>query len=233
MPILGEPQPVLVIDAAAPRPRERRRRRIERHRAGLGVDLADAAVAELEDVGVVLLVGVDAVDADRPAVRRNLERAEVLVLAGLGIELHDLRAVGVLHPDLAVGLHARHREMRLLRGVGLPFLRHRIDAELFGLAVEPRHAALVHHADPDIAVGIDFEIERALRMVGLEHRDRIVRDLAGVGIELGQELLAEMREPDAAVGIDDDVVRLDLFPRQIVFGDDDARGAACSRAAWS
>ena len=46
------------------------------------------------------------------------------------------------------------------------------------------------------------------------------------GIELGQELLAEMREPDAAVGIDDHVVRLDLFSRQIVFGDDHARGAA-------
>src|SRR5260221_6855658 len=127
-----------MIDAAAPRPRERRRRRSERHRAGLGVDLADAAIAEFEDVGVVLLIGIDAVDADRPAARRNLERAEIFVTPGYGIELHHLRAVGVLHPDLAVGLHAGDREVRLLRGVGLPFLRHRIDAELFGLAIELR-----------------------------------------------------------------------------------------------
>ena len=77
-----------------------------------------------------------------------------------------------------------------------------------------------------IAVGIDLEVERALGMIGLQHRDRIVRHLAGLGIELGEELLAEVRVPDAAVGIDDDVVRLDLLPRQIVFGDDDARGAA-------
>ena len=146
--------------------------------------------------------------------------------AGHGIELQDLRAVRVLHPDLAVDLHPRHREVRLLRGVGLPLRRQRIDAELFGLAVEPRHAALVHHADPDVAVGIDFEIERALGMVGLQHRDRIVRHLAGVRIDLGQELLAEVREPHAAVGIDDHVVGLNLFPRQIVFGDDDAGGAA-------
>ena len=61
----------------------------------------------------------------------------------------------------------------------------------------------------------------------------IVRDLAGYRIELGQELLAEMREPDAAVAIDDHVVRLDLLPRQIVFGDDDARRAAGRAAAWS
>ena len=45
---------------------------------------------------------------------------------------------------------------------------------LLGLAVEARHAALVHHADPDIAVGIHFEVERALRMVRLQHRDREV-----------------------------------------------------------
>ena len=38
-----------------------------------------------------------------------------------------------------------------------------------------------------------------------------------------------MGEPDHAVGIDDGVVRLDLLPRQIIFGDDDA-GRASGRA---
>ena len=47
---LGEPQPVLRIDAAAPRARERRRRRIKSERVSFGVDLADATVAKLEDV---------------------------------------------------------------------------------------------------------------------------------------------------------------------------------------
>ena len=84
---------------------------------------------ELEDVGVVLLIGVDAVDADRPVIGRIVERAEVLVLPSLEVEPHDLRAVRVLDPGLAVDLRRRHREVRLLRGVGLPLLGHRIDAE--------------------------------------------------------------------------------------------------------
>ena len=95
-----------------------------------------------------------------------------------------------------------------------------------GRAVEPRDAGLVHQADPDMAVLVDLEVERALRVIGLLHRDRIVGDLAGLRIELRQELLAEMRVPDHAVGIDDHVVRLDLLARKIVFGDDDAGRAA-------
>ena len=154
------------------------------------------------------------------------ERAEVLVLAGRDVEPHDLRAVGILHPGLAVDLRCGHREVRLLRGVALPFLGNRVHAEGLGLAIEPRKSGLVHEPDPDIAVLVDFEVEGALRMIRLLHRDRIVRRLPRLRIHLGEELFAEMREPDHAVGIDDDVMGLDLPPRQIVFRDDDLGGAA-------
>jgi hypothetical protein len=71
-----EPKPILRIDPPAPRPSMGRRRRIERELAGLGVDLADAAGREFEGVAIVLLVGVDAVDAERPLGRGIVECAE-------------------------------------------------------------------------------------------------------------------------------------------------------------
>ena len=63
-------------------------------------------------------------------------------------------------------------------------------------------------------------------MIGFLHGNREIRYLPGFRIELGQELLAEMREPDHAGGIDNDVVGLNLFPRKIIFRDDDPRGAS-------
>ncbi len=226
---LGEPEPVLRIDPAAPCTSVGGRGRIEGEFAALGVDLADAAGSELEQVAVVLLVGVDAVDPERPVGLGIAERAEVLVLAGRDVEPHDLRAVRILHPGLAVDLRSRHREMRLLGGIALPFLGNRIDAEARGLAIEPREPGLVHQADPDIAVLVDLEIKRALRMLRLLHRDRIVRRLAGLRIHPGNELLAEMREPDHPVGINHYVMRLDLAPGQIVFRDHHP-GRAAGRA---
>ena len=89
-----------------------------------------------------------------------------------------------------------------------------------------RHAGLIHQADPDEAILVHFEIERALGMIGLLHRNREIRHLAGLRVELGEELLAEVRIPDHAVGIDDHVVGLNLLSGQIIFGDDDARSAA-------
>src|SRR5262249_59205424 len=124
------------------------------------------------------------------------------VLPGLQVETHDLRAVRIFYPDLAVDFHARHREMRLLGGVRLPFLRYRINPQRARGAIEPRHAGLVHQADPEIAVVVDFEIERSLWVIGLLHRDREIRHLSGLRVEPGKELITEMREPDHAVGVD-------------------------------
>ena len=193
--------------------------------AGLGIDDADRRGLEVEQIEIVLAVGADAVDAEALAVA-VAERAEVLPLAALDIEPQDLRAVGVLHPDLAVDMGECRIEMAGLGRVGLPFLRDRPGLERLGLLVEARDAGLVHHADPGIAVLVEAEIERADRIAGLQHRDRIFRDLAGLRIHLAEELLAEVREPDHALLVEHDVVRLDLPARQIVFGDDDAVGAA-------
>ena len=118
------------------------------------------------------------------------------------------------------------RHHRRLRRVRLPFLRERIGLHLVGLAVDPADAGLIHHRQPDIALGIKFEIEPALGLVGLQHRDRNVLHGAGLGIEHADELVAEVGVPGLAIGIDDHVVRHRLFARQIVFGDDDAGGPA-------
>ena len=85
---------------------------------------------------------------------------------------------------------------------------------------------LVHHRNPEIAVTVELEIERALGLLGPHHRDVVVDDLAGLGIEHAHDLRAEVGVPGIAVGIDDDVMRIGVLPRQVVFGDDHAGGAA-------
>src|SRR5262249_37827234 len=164
-------------------------------------------------------------DADRAIVDRIAEAAEVLVFARCEVEPHDLRAVRVLDPSLAVDLRSRDREVRLLRGVRLPFVRHRKNFEGLSRAIEARHPRLIHQADPEIAVGVDLEIEGPFGMIGLLHGNREIRYFPGLRVELGQELFAEMRVPDHAVEIDDDVVWLDFLPRKAVFRDDDPRRA--------
>ena len=98
--------------------------------------------------------------------------------------------------------------------------------EFFGLAIELGDRALVHQADPGIVVLVDFKIERAERIAGLDHRDRILRDLPGLRIHFAEEHLAEIRVPDVAFVIEHDVVRLDQLVRHVVFGDDDVSGFA-------
>ena len=110
--------------------------------------------------------------------------------------------------------------------VGLPFLRDRPGLERLGLLVEARDAGLIHHPDPGIAGLVEAEIERADRIARLQHRDGEFPDLAGLRVHLAEELLGEVREPDHAVAVEDDIVRLNEPARQVVFGDDDAVGAA-------
>jgi hypothetical protein len=95
-----------------------------------------------------------------------------------------------------------------------------------GLAVDLGGAGLIGHADPEIAVGIELEIERALRLFRPQQRQRMIRDLAGLGIELADDLAAEVGIPGVPVGIDHDVVRHCLLARQVEFGDHDLGGAA-------
>src|SRR5262245_25430419 len=106
------------------RPRAWNSRTIDGELAGLGVELADIRGGKVEQIEIVVVIGRDAVRRDGAVVARILERAEVLPLAGDGIEPQDLRAVGVLDPDLAVDVGVGGREKCLLGGVGLPLLRH-------------------------------------------------------------------------------------------------------------
>jgi hypothetical protein len=85
---------------------------------------------------------------------------------------------------------------------------------------------LIHHPEPDIAVLVRVQAERALRPALLEFGQHDLGDLAGLGVHLADVLLAEVRVPDGAVLVDDHVVRLDRLARQVVLGDDHLGGAS-------
>src|SRR5713101_3222033 len=224
--IFGEPQPALVIDAAAPRAGVRSRGQVDGRVPGLGVDSHDVAGREIEQIGVVLRVRVDAVGPDALAAARILEGAEVLHLVGDEIETVDMAAVGVLDPHLVVAVRALDRDMAELACVRVPFLGGRPHPELLALPVGLRDGALVHHADPGVVVAVEFEIERAFRPSRLDNGDRILRHLAGLRVHLAEEHLAEVGVPDVALAIEKYVVRLDQGIRQDVFRDGHACGFA-------
>ncbi len=132
----------------------------------------------------------------------------------------------VVGPHLAVDVRVLWRHHRRLRRGRLPFLRERIHRHLVGLAIDLGDAGLVHQRDPDVLVVVELDVEVALRLLLFEHRDRDVLDLAGLRVEHAGELRAEVGVPGHAVAIDDHVVRLRLFARQVVLGDDHAGGLA-------
>ena len=120
-----------------------------------------------------------------------------------------------------MGLVRHHVELRVVLeplGGKLP------DLELLGLGVEPGDGALIHHAEQEMALAVDAEVEIAGGKSFAQLRHGVFGMLAGLGIDLAQELLAEIRVPGLAVH-DDHVVRLDGGARQIVFRNDDV-GAA-------
>ena len=92
---------------------------------------------------------------------------------------------------------------------------------------------LEHQAEPEIALRIGFEIERAGRPALALQRHREALVLQRLGVEAAENLAAEVAVPDDAVGIDHHVVRLDGLLRQIVFGDDHLGAGAARRAAAS
>ena len=121
-------------------------------------------------------------------------------------------------------LRRHHRRLRRCR---LPVLREAVGLDLVGLAVDLGDAGLVHHRQPDVLPsGIELDVEAALRLFGLEHRDRDVLRHAGLRVHHADELVGEVGVPDLAVLIDDHVMGLRLFARQVVFRDDDLGGHA-------
>ena len=193
---------------------------------GLGVELADPGVAERHQIEIVVLVRRQPVAADGLALRRGGDAA-VLPLAGVEVEPEQRPWVSVssIHtlPSTFIWVG-----VTMLVWVVMPChsLWQRIGGDLLGLAVDLGGAGLVRHADPDIAVGIELEVERAFGLIRRAARQCIVRHLAGLGIELADELVAEIGIPGMAVGIDDHVMRQRFLARQIVFGDDHMGGLA-------
>ena len=167
----------VIVELAAARPRAVGGGLDEAVFAGLGVDAADGAVAEVRDVEVVLRVREDLVDRVRPAGERGVrldvgERLEVLELAGLEVDPVDRGRGDVLDPQLAVHMGGLRRHERLLRAVAVELRRHRQHREGLGRLVEFRGARLVHQRRPEIAVMVAREVEGALGGLFLQDRDR-------------------------------------------------------------
>jgi hypothetical protein len=96
-----------------------------------------------------------------------------------------------------------------------------------GGAVDTRHARLIHQREPGVfLLGIEADLEIALRLLGLENRQRDVGRLAGLRVQIARVLAGEIAVPDDAVLIHDDVMRARLGARQVVFGHDHVRGTA-------
>ena len=138
--IFGEPQAVLLIDAAAARPRVGERCAEDRDLVGLHIAVADALAAELEQIEIVVVVGRHAVGADLLAAR-VLGLAHVLELAGLDVEPVARVVLLVVGPHLAVDVGMLRRHHRGLRRGRLPVLREAVGFDLVGLAVDLRMPA--------------------------------------------------------------------------------------------
>jgi hypothetical protein len=93
-------------------------------------------------------------------------------------------------------------------------------------AIDLGDGGLVHHRQPDIAVGVELEVEAAFRLLGPHHRDRNVLGRSALRVHDAHELGAEIGVPNLPILIDDDVVGKRALARQIVFRDEDFGGPA-------
>ncbi len=184
------------------RPRQRARRRdgdLERR----VVAPADAAAAELQLIEVVLVIGGHAIGPNLLAGGR-LGRTRIIELAGRQIEPIVEVILLIVGPHLAVDVRIGRRHHRgLCRGRN-PFLREREHRDLVRLAIYLGDGGLIHHRQPDIAVGVELEIEAAFRLLGPHHRDRNVLGRSVLRVHDAHELCAEIRVPNLPILIDDD-----------------------------
>ena len=106
-------------------------------------------------------------------------------------------------------------------------LLQRIGRDLLGLAVDLGRAALVRHADPEIAVRIELEIERALRLLRPQQIELVspttlpVFGSSSPTIWLPKSVYQAC--PSASITTS---CGMRFFARQVVFGDDDLGGLA-------
>src|SRR5262249_15459397 len=77
----------------------------------------------------------------------------------------------IVGPYLAVGVRIGRRHHRSLRRGRNPFLRKGEYRDLVRPAIDLGDGGLIHHRQPDIAVGVELEVEAAFRLLGPHHRD--------------------------------------------------------------
>ena len=173
LPVLGH--------VAAPGPRGGRGHRIDQGCARL-LGAAHIAVGEIHKPEIVPRVAGDPIGT-MGAARQILERLDVLEFAGRRIEPVEGARAALGKPHLAVDMGILRVEHPDLDARVVEFRRQRIGRHLAGLLVEFCDRGLVHHRDPQIAVGVELEIERADRRAGLVTRQWMLGHLAGLGIE--------------------------------------------------
>ena len=160
----------------------------------LGVDPADVLLREVGEVEVVLRVRDDVVDVVVLARLGVLERRD-------GLDRRRSRDRGGGPPRSRCSASIPCRRPRTDFGAHHVDLRHVLvhvgrqaeGRDLLGLGIELADRALVHHAEPEVAVLVGAQAEAALRPALLELGQRELGDLAGLGIEPADVLLAEVR----------------------------------------
>src|ERR1019366_3965183 len=183
------------IEGAATRRRVFRRRRNNRNLAGLRVDAADIVATVYSEVDVVVAIGSNIVDV----YARDWKRLKYLELPARQIEPVDRVGAGILDPNLAVDLGMRRLDLGGLRVILVELRRQREGLECFGWRIKPGNAGLVRLAEPQVAILVGAQRERAFRRIRFQRGDGIFNDLSAVGIELSQYLLGKAIVPDGPV----------------------------------
>ena len=125
------------------------------------------------------------------------------------------------------GLGHHHR---LLHVLTVEFRRQRIHLELFGLDVKLNQPGLKHRRQPPVTLSILIQRQRACRRTRFDRRKREFAVCTRFWIEPSQCVLGKIGIPHDAFLVGHHVVRRDRSARQIVFGDQHARGTAFG--AW-
>src|ERR1700687_4834618 len=195
---------------------------------GLCIDAADPVALEIRKINIVVRIGIDAVNGERPLIRWLLRRLKSLIRACLDIEPIKFLVPSAVCPNFAVYVVSQPQHIELSHIVVELGLEVK-DLEFFGLWIELCEGSLKHHSDPEISTFVFFDIEEANGIARLEFRHGKFLDFACLGIKLADVLLAEIGEPNRSVLVQDDVMRLNRRAWQIVLGDNRVRRLA-SRA---
>ncbi len=128
--------------------------------------------------------------------------------------------IDTANPDLTIyihtcrGHHGSAGIISLFEARTLPVI------EGLSVAIKAHDHSLVHHAQEDIAIGIEIHIEIASRYLGFGHGDGIFHRLTRCGVQYSQILGSKIAVPDHAVLIDNSVMGQGLRARQVIFRHD-------------